>query len=100
MDAFFIVFVICGAILGVVSFFVGYYIFKKVNGNTSAKIIVIASPITLILIVLSMYDCFIRRGVEMWLDWLGIILSLIVIGFTIYVFVTNIIALKKSQEEN
>ncbi len=95
MDTFFIVFVICGAILGVVSFFVGRYFFKKMNVSKRAKSIIISAPITIALVIFTMYLCFIRRGVK----WGGIILCLIGIGFTIYVFVTNIIALKKSKEE-
>ncbi len=95
MDICFIVLVICGAVLAIVSFFVGYYVFKNVNANTSAKIIVIASPIALVLIALSMYGYFNRPEI----NWLGFFVSLITLGFTIYVYVTSIIALKKSKEE-
>ena len=95
MDTFFVVFVTCGAVLGIVSFFVGNHFLKKMDVDKRVKTAIVTSPIAFLFIVLSMYDIFIRNEI----NWVGIFISLIPLGFTIYVFVTNIIALKKSKEE-
>lgn len=97
MDICFIVLVICGAVLGLVSFFVGYYIFKKLEGRTVAKILVTISPLMLALMAFKMYNSYIQRGDD-GLDWLGISLTLLTMGFVIWAFIISIISLKKSNK--